>query len=206
VITSTSTFGADLPDPDSPEPDPLRLLRRWLPENTSELRPLMQLSTIDADGYPDARSVLLSEVDDEGLYFHTSAQSRKAQQLTALSRACAVLAWPEVGRQLVVQGDVEPAPATEALAVFHSRGRYLQLLAWTNSVQTAQLPITERRARWARFASEHPDGSLEPPPGWIGFRLKPRRLTFWRGDEQGPSNRTEYRRTDDGWTITKLDG
>jgi pyridoxamine 5'-phosphate oxidase len=206
MITSLSTFGSDTPDPDEIEPDPMRLLRSWLPENKDELRPLMQLSTIDADGYPDSRSVLLSEVDDDGLYFHTSSTSRKARQLAAAPRACVVLAWPEVGRQLIVQGDVEMASTDEALAVFQARSRYLQLLAWTNTAETAQLSRGERRARWERFATEHPEGTLQPPDTWIGLRLKPLRLTFWRGDELGPSNRTEYRRTDAGWSITKLDG
>jgi pyridoxamine 5'-phosphate oxidase len=211
VITSLSTFGTDPcdpADPDAVEPDPMRLLRAWLPPNTSDLRPLMQLSTIDADGYPDARSVLLSEVDDGGLYFHTSSHTRKAAQLAALPRACAVLAWPEVGRQLVVQGEVEPVPALSARAAYHARGYYLQLLAWTNSTQMAQRPIAERRARFEEYARAHPEGTLEPPDSWIGFRIIPRRLTFWRGDELGPSNRTEYRRQapDQPWSITKLDG
>jgi pyridoxamine 5'-phosphate oxidase len=208
MITSHSTFGHDPAGPDSltPEPDPIRLLRCWLPENTDDLRPLMQLSTIDVDGYPDARSVLVSEVDDDGLYFHTSANSRKARQLAAAPRACAVLAWPEVGRQLVVQGDVEVAPTSESDSVYRSRGRYLQLLAWTNTVQTAQLPLAERRSRWAGFADQHPDGSLQPPESWIGFLIRPRRLTFWRADDLGPSQRTEYRRSDIGWLVELLDG
>ena len=91
TITSTQIFGEDQPNPDETLPDPLHLLGRWLPENTDELRPLMTVSTIDADGYPDSRNVLLSEFDGEALYFHTDARSRKAGELAANPRVSLTL-------------------------------------------------------------------------------------------------------------------
>jgi len=189
-----------------PAADPLALMCSWLPPNDDHSRPMMTLSTIDVDGYPDARSVLLSEADRDGLYFHTDSRSRKARQLTATGRACAVLAWPELGRQLVAQGDVTSVPAARSAAVFAVRGPYLRLLAWANTPETALLPAPERRARWAEFAHRHPDATLLPPPTWIGFRLRPRRLTFYRADEAGPSHRTEYRLLGGAWTAALLPG
>jgi pyridoxamine 5'-phosphate oxidase len=202
-------FGTDLPDEtglDAEEPDPIRLMHSWLPPNDSWPRPLMSLSTVDVDGYPDARNVLLSEVDAGGLYFHTDSDSRKARQLAATARACAVLVWPDAGRQLTVQGDVELAAPAESSSIYATRGRYLRLLAWVNTVELAQLPLAERRRRWAEFAAEHPDPSLGPAPTWLGFRLRATRLAFYRADEHGPSHRTEYRRDGDTWLITKLPG
>ncbi|MDQ0577463.1 pyridoxine/pyridoxamine 5'-phosphate oxidase [Agromyces albus] len=206
TITSTQTFGEDQPNPDETLSEPLVLLGRWLPENTDELRPLMTLSTIDAEGYPDSRNVLLSEFDGEALYFHTDAGSRKAGELAANPRVSLTFVWVELGRQLTVVGDAEPASAEEAAAVFASRSRYLQLLAWSNTAELAERGVAARRKAWAAFAAEHPDGTLDAPPTWVGFRVTPRRITFWRGDLDGPSNRVEYTRAGDGWSAERLPG
>ncbi|WP_448002435.1 pyridoxine/pyridoxamine 5'-phosphate oxidase [Agromyces bauzanensis] len=206
VITSTQTFGTDQPDPDETLADPMELLALWFPENTDELRPLMTLATVDAEGYPDTRNVLLSEFDGEALYFHTDARSRKVVELTANPRVSLAFAWVDLGRQLTVVGDAEQASGGEADAAYRARSRYLQLLAWSNSPELAALRAVERRRAWAAFAETHPDGTLQPPPTWVGFRVVPRRVTFWRGDADGPSNRVEYTRTRDGWTAVRLPG
>jgi pyridoxamine 5'-phosphate oxidase len=206
AITSTQTFGEDQPDPDETLPDPLPLLGRWLPGNTDRLRPLMTLSTIDADGYPDSRNVLLSEFDGAALHFHTDAQTRKANELAANPRVSLTFVWADLGRQLTVVGDAEPTSAEEAAAAFAACSRYLQLLAWSNTAELAGLGVEARRAAWAAFAAEHPDGTLDAPPTWLGFRVTPRRITFWRGDLDGPSNRVEYTRTGDDWSAERLPG
>lgn len=204
TITSTQTFGEDQPNPDETLPDPLGLLARWLPENTDELRPLMTLSTIGPDGYPGSRNVLLSEFDGEALFFHTDARSRKAVELAANPKVSLTFVWVELGRQLTVVGDAEPASAEEAAAVFASRSRYLQLLACSNTAELAERDVSARREAWAAFAAEHPDGTLDAPPTWLGFRVTPRRITFWRGDLDGPSNRVEYTRAGDCWSAERL--
>lgn len=206
IITSTQTFGTDQPDPDETLADPVELLGRWFPANTDELRPLMTLATIGADGYPHTRNVLLSEFDGEALYFHTDARSRKAGELAANPRVSLAFAWVDLGRQLTVVGDAERASTAEADAAYRARSRYLQLLAWSNSPELAGLGTAERRRAWAAFAGAHPEGTLAAPPTWIGFRVVPRRITFWRGDADGPSNRVEYTRTRDGWTAERLPG
>jgi pyridoxamine 5'-phosphate oxidase len=206
VITSSTAFGRDIENVDRDVPDPLALLALWLPAAETELRPLMTLSTIGLDGYPDARSVLLSSFDGEALLFHTDGRSRKVEELAADPRVALTLVWPDAGRQVVVQGDAAPVDPAAASAAFADRSRYLQLLAWINDPLTATLPRRERRARWDGFAAEHPEGSLTAPPSWVGYRVTPVRLTFWRGDTDGPSNRSEYRRHDDGWTVTRLPG
>lgn len=205
--TSTATFGHDLPDPDAaPDPDPMPLLRAWVPTDTGELRPLMTLSTLDADGRPDIRNVLLSSVDADGVCFHTDLTTRKAAQLAADPRVALAVVWPDAGRQVTVQGDARRTTPQEDAAAFAARSRYLQLLAWVNTPELAALPTAQRRERWDRFAAEHPPGSLTPPSTWIGFRVVPVRVTFWRGDADGPSNRVEHRRGPDGWHVTRLPG
>ncbi|BDZ63814.1 pyridoxine/pyridoxamine 5'-phosphate oxidase [Agromyces mangrovi Wang et al. 2018] len=207
IITSTNRFGHDQEHPDEVLADPMELLAAWLPANDDELRPLMTLTTIGADGYPDSRSVLLSDHDERGITFHTDARTRKARELAADGRVSIVVAWVEHARQLTIAGDAVQVPAEEAAAVFRARSRYLQLLAWMNSSELAQLPRAERVARWEAFAAEHPDGELDPPPHWVGYRVRPHRLTFWRGDLEGPSNRVEYTRdASGGWTAARLPG
>jgi len=105
-----------------------------------------------------------------------------------------------------VQGQAERTTAQEDAAAFASRSHYLQLLAWMNTPELAGVPAPQRRARWARFAREHPPGTLTPPPTWVGFRVLPRRVTFWRADADGPSNRVEHRLGPSGWVVTRLPG
>jgi pyridoxamine 5'-phosphate oxidase len=206
VITSSATFGRDKDDIDDIDVEPLGLLAQWLPDAASDLKPLMTLGTVGLDGFPDARSVLLSAFDGSGLFFHTDARSRKAHELAADPRVVLTLAWPDAGRQVVLQGYAMPTDTASAEEAFADRSRYLQLLAWTNDGPTAGLPQRARRERWQRFGDDHPDGELSAPPTWRGYRVTPTRVTFWRGDTDGPSNRVEYRRTADGWDVNRLPG
>lgn len=207
MITATPTFGSDIPDADAETPDPLVLLGMWLPKNTDELKPLMTLATAEPDGTPDIRNVLLSEFDGECVYFHTDARSRKVDTLAANPRVALALVWVEIGRQLTIQGVARRADTEQAQAAYAARSRYLQLLAWRNDDELAQQPASERRSDWAEFDAAHPEGSLTAPGHWLGFRVRPTRLTFWRGDPDGPSNRTEYRRMEDGsWAVRRLAG
>lgn len=204
MITADASFGHDVDDTQSLQPDPIALMNRWLPDNDTELRPLAALATIGLDGMPAVRHVLISDRDDSGLYFHTDATSRKAAELAANPVAAMTVAWPQFGRQLAVRGTVELLEPADAAVAYRHRSRYLQLLAWQNTPATALLPADERRDRWAAFDRAHPE--LEPPAEWAGFRLRPRTITFWRGDAEGPSNRHEYTVAVEGWTGTVLPG
>lgn len=206
MITSSPAFGHDKDDVDEIDPEPLGLLGRWLPPAESDLRPLMTLSTIGLDGFPDIRNVLLSGFDGSSLSFHTDTRSRKAHELAEDPRVGLALVWPDAGRQVVVQGYAVPTDSAASEEAFAQRSRYLQLLAWTNDAPTAALPRSARRERWDRFGSDHPDGELTAPPTWVGYRVTPTRVTFWRGDTDGPSNRIEYRRSGDGWAVSHLPG
>ncbi|QWT22799.1 pyridoxamine 5'-phosphate oxidase family protein [Subtercola sp. PAMC28395] len=182
-------------------------LVHWLPDNSEPVRPLVALSTITADGYPDTRHVLLSEFDEIGFYFHTDARSRKIAQLTRLPRAAFTVAWPELGRQLVVLGDTEPAPTTEAQRAYGNRSPYLKTLAWLNSPELAALPIDERIEAWRSFDGEHESDSLLPPATWAGILLRPTRVTLWHAHPGTASRRLEYTREAEGtWASNVLPG
>jgi len=205
-MTTPETFGRDQDDTDVAPADPRTLLRSWLPALDDPNEPLMTLATVGLDGYPNARNVLMSGFDGERLHFHTTAHSRKVAELAALPRATAVLVWPELARQVVITGDVAPETSQEAAAEFPARSRELQLLEWVNTDELAARPISERRAEWAAFDAAHPETPLAPPATWVGYTITPRRVVFWRGDSEGPSNRLMYTRGDRGWALERKAG
>ena len=185
--------------------DPVALALSWLPGNDEVERPQITLSTIAPDGWPDARTVLLSSAGPEGFCFHTDAHSRKVAELRADPRAVITVLWPGFTRQLVVAGIAEPVSA-EALAVaYRARSPYLQQLAWQNTAEFARLPSDERRARWAAFTAEN-DGQFAQPDNWAGFLIRPTRLTFWQSNPDTASERSEYTRDTDGWALERLPG
>ncbi|PCN47790.1 pyridoxine 5'-phosphate oxidase [Curtobacterium sp. 'Ferrero'] len=187
--------------------EPFATLAEWLPDPSSGDTPVMTLSTIGLDGYPAARTVLLSRFDGRRLHFHTDADSRKVAELTATPRATVTLLWPEAARQLVVTGDVTRVSGAEARTAYRDRSRYLQVLAWLNDHDLAALGADERRTRWADFEREHAGLPLEPPPGWAGFAIDPVRVSSWRGATDAPSNRVVHeRRADGGWSVTSRAG
>ena len=111
--------------------------------------------------------------------------------------------WPNFTRQLVVQGIASVASADEQLAAFEARSPYLKQLAWLNSPSFAELPLDERRAQWAAFSlADHP----EPPATWVGFIVRPTRLTFWESNAETASRRTEYTLVDGAWARSHLPG
>ena len=176
------------------------LLDDWLPGNDVLERPQMILSTV-SNGAPDARTVLLTERDDEGLYFHTDSRSRKVADIAANPAVALTFLWPGFTRQLVVQGLASVAPASEQAAAFERRSPYLKQLAWLNSPEFAQLPLASRVAQWATF-----DVPADPPPTWIGFLVRPTRLTFWTSNAEAASRRDEYSLVDGQWVLSYLAG
>lgn len=188
--------------------DPWRLLTLWLPTNTDPDRPQIVLSTVDAAGAPDARTVLLSEFDENGFYFHTDSRSRKAAHIAANPAVAITVLWPGFTRQLVIQGRAEVAPAAEIASAYAARSPYLQQLARLNSKAFAELVLSERRSLWAAFAAEHAHTAPDQPASWTGFLVRPTRLTFWTSNSDAASHRLEYTRVDDaaGWSLGRLPG
>jgi len=179
--------------------DPLALLAQWLPGDDDPARPVATLATVDDDGLPDARAVLLSSYRDGVFTFHTDRRSRKVEQLRSRPAAAIVLAWPERVRQLVVRGPVSESPLDEQRRAYARRSRYLQLLAWLNSDDLAQQDREAREAEWDRFDREHDE--LSPPDAWTGFALRPLEVLLWEGSATGPSRRAHYRRQDGAWRL-----
>ena len=164
----------------------------------------MTLATVDPQGRPAARTVLLKGYDPQGFVFYTNLGSRKGQHLANTPEAALVFWWRETEEQVLIDGSVEPVSAEEADAYFASRPRGSQIGAWA-SRQSTQL--ADRDALLAAVAETEArfEGQEVPrPPHWSGFRIKPRRVEFWYGRTYRLHERVCYTLENNQWMQTLL--
>jgi pyridoxamine 5'-phosphate oxidase len=189
-------------------PDPVDQFRRWYEEATvatGDKAGAMTVATATPDGRPSARVVLLRGFDDRGLVFYTSYDSRKAGELARNPYAAAVLYWPQLDRQIRVEGRVARVDADESAAYFASRPRGHRLSAWASPQSTAIGDRAFLEQRLAEVADRFgPDGDVPLPPFWGGYRLTPDVFEFWVSRLDRLHDRVRYRRTRDGWVIERL--
>lgn len=163
----------------------------------------MALATASADGAPSARIVLLKGVD-RGFVFFTNRESRKGRELDANARAALVFHWQPLGRQVRVEGSVEPVSEDESYAYFSTRPRGARIGAWASPQSRPIASRAELEERLAAAGSAHPGDDVPLPPFWGGFRLVPARLEFWQHGDDRLHDRFVYEPDDDGWRITRL--
>jgi pyridoxamine 5'-phosphate oxidase len=188
------------------DPDPIAQFAAWLAvaEREAPLPEAMTLATVDADGEPDARMVLLKGVDVDGFRFFTNYESAKGAQLESGGGVALVVYWRELDRQVRVRGTVERLGAAESDAYFATRSRDSQLGAWA-SPQSQALESREGlddrvREAEARFG----EGVVPRPAHWGGYLVRPRTIEFWQGQVGRLHDRFRYARGGDGWTIERL--
>jgi len=164
----------------------------------------MVLSTVDEQGQPSSRTVLLKSVDQRGFIFFTNYESRKGRELAGNPRAALNFFWPELERQVCIAGTVEKLPIEESGVYFKSRPHGSQIGAWASN-QSA--PVPDRaflEARWRELEKQYPK-DVPLPAHWGGYILKPERIEFWQGRPSRLHDRFSYTKQPDGsWKVDRL--
>ncbi len=161
------------------------------------------LATIDPDGAPSARAVLLKDFSDDGLVFYTGLDSRKSRGMRVNPFAAATFVWTQLHRQIRFEGTVSPVPDDEADAYFATRPRGAQIAAHASIQSSVVTTRDELDARFEELAGYFRD-EIPRPPRWGGWRLSPTMVEFWQGRPNRFHDRIRYRLEGDRWVKERL--
>jgi len=187
-------------------PDPFAMFDRWMREalGAGLYEPnAMVVATVDPDGQPAARMVLLKGVSPDGFVFFTNTGSRKGAELAANPRCGLLFPWHPLERQVRVDGMAEPLPEEAVAAYFASRPRASRLGAWASHQSSVVRGRDELVAAYAAAESRFPD-EVPVPDEWGGYLVRPEAVEFWQGRPGRMHDRLVYRRTDHGWRTERL--
>ena len=187
--------------------EPFERFATWLaeaearePNNPSA----MSVATVDAHGRPSVRMLLLRGFDERGFVFYTNLDSRKGRELRERAYAALCFHWKSLDRQVRVEGRIEPVSSEEADAYFASRPKDSQIGAWASQQSQPLKTHFELESRVAKYGLLYGIGKVPRPPFWSGFRVVPDAIEFWEERPFRLHDRTLYKRSDDGWTTTRL--
>jgi pyridoxamine 5'-phosphate oxidase len=161
---------------------PIAIFQTWFREaiNSDINEPLaMAVATVDYDGFPDARMLLLKGVDERGFVFYTNLASEKAQSLMHDPRVALCFYWAEIGKQVRVRGRAEMVSDEEANTYFATRPRLSQISAWASKQSQPMSGYFELETEVAKSALHFGFREIPRPPFWSGFRVVPERIEFW---------------------------
>lgn len=188
--------------------DPFQIVRNWLAEaEGQEINDpnAIALSTVDAEGLPNARMVLLKDVEDGGFVFYTNYESAKAQEIEATGKAAFVMHWKSLRRQVRVRGLVTREDGIQADDYYRSRSLKSRLGAWASKQSR---PLSSRTALMAEVAKVTAREGTDParPPFWGGFRITPVEIEFWADGAFRLHDRFRWTRNSakEPWSVTRL--
>jgi pyridoxamine 5'-phosphate oxidase len=186
--------------------DPFELFQTWFDEAvTAEINDpdAIALASVNADGMPSVRMVLLRQWSEDGFLFFTNYQSRKSGELLATGKAAFCMHWKSLRKQVRVTGQVGKATAAQSDAYFNSRGRGSQIGAWASAQSQPLGSRTGLMAKVEAHDKKFPD-AVTRPPHWGGFCLVPEEIEFWADGEHRLHDRFRFTRADSGWDIQRL--
>jgi pyridoxamine 5'-phosphate oxidase len=185
--------------------DPIDQFRDWfeLAEREVPLAEAMTLATVDENGSPDARMVLLKGFGPDGFRFFTNYESDKGAQLEVNPRAALILYWRELDRQVRIRGKVERLSPDDSDAYFASRPRDSRIAA-TISPQSRPIEREELDRRYEQLERELGGAGPERPASWGGYLVRPESVEFWQGRDSRMHDRLLYLREGEGWRIERL--
>jgi pyridoxamine 5'-phosphate oxidase len=187
--------------------EPYSLFAEWLADaGKSEPNDptAMSLATVDADGLPNVRMVLLKGFDEQGFVFYTNFESAKGRELLGSMKAALCFHWKSLRRQVRVRGPVEVVTAEEADAYYASRPRGSRIGAWASKQSR---PLESRLAlekAVAEYTLRYAIGEIPRPEHWSGFRIKPVSIEFWHDRPFRLHDRVAFSKTEGGWEKTRL--
>ena len=186
--------------------DPFVLFQTWFDEAvTAEINDpdAIALASVNADGMPSVRMVLLRQWSEDGFLFFTNYQSRKSGELLATGKAAFCMHWKSLRKQVRVTGQVGKATAAQSDAYFNSRGRGSQIGAWASAQSQPLGSRAELMAQVEAHDKKFPN-AVTRPPHWGGFCLVPEEIEFWADGEHRLHDRFRFTRADSGWDIQRL--
>lgn len=194
---------------DQAEENPFELFKEWLsaaeasePNDPSA----MAISTVDSDGMPNVRMVLLRRYDERGFCFFTNFESQKGEELLAQPKAACVFHWKSLRKQIRIRGEVEVVSDEEAEEYYQSRPRGSRIGAHASKQSR---PLESRFAlekAVAKYTAKFGTGKIERPDYWSGFRIKPLSMEFWSDGKFRLHDRFRFDRksVDDAWEVVRL--
>ncbi|WP_223478417.1 pyridoxamine 5'-phosphate oxidase [Oricola indica] len=200
----------ELTNPDfTTREDPFALFGEWLEEaKKSEINDpnATSLATVDSDGLPNVRMVLLKDYDEDGFVFYTNFESQKGEEILATKKAAMCFHWKSLRRQVRLRGAVTVVDDAEADAYFASRARGSRIGAWASKQSR---PLESRFAlekEVAKFTAKYAVGEIPRPPHWSGFRIAPVYIEFWKDGAFRLHDRVIFRRETETapWTRTRF--
>lgn len=189
--------------------DPIAQFETWLKQamdaNLNADPTAMSLATVDAEGQPSQRIVLLKQLDAKGFVFYTNLESQKAKDIAGNSKVSLHFAWTPLERQVIVYGDAQKLTVAESAKYFLTRPRNSQIAAWTSQQSRSIGSRKLLEQAFEQMKHKFQEGDIPLPSFWGGYRVQPIKMEFWQGRGARLHDRFMYRLNDKGqWTLERL--